>query len=276
MPLCPPWRVAVGNLPSGDHPVCRHVGGTYRDRGSSQRRPPASVRPATERSGLETERPAGAPAWRRPTRGEHRWPAALAILAAIALQLPLPTSITPTGRLLLPLVEAVLLVVLVAADPFRIDRESTVLRMLALANLLFIAWINGWAVVLLVRRILLHEPITPGRLLIAGGCIWLTNVIVFGLAYWEFDRGGPAVRASGRRSVPDFLFAQMQSPELASPEWEPQFADYLYLSFTNATAFSPTDVLPLSRWAKMIMMVQSAVALTVVVLVVARAVNVLG
>ena len=73
-------------------------------------------------------------------------------------------------------------------------------------------------------------------------------MIVFGLAYWEFDRGGPAVRAAGRHGHPDFLFAQMQSPELAPPDWEPAFADYLYLSFTNATAFSPTDVLPLSRW----------------------------
>jgi len=225
---------------------------------------------------MQPQSSAAAPAWRRPTRGEHRWPAALAILAAIALQLPLPTSITPTGRLLLPLVEAVLLVVLVAADPFRIDRESTVLRMLALANLVFIAVINGWSVVLLVRRILLHEPITPGRLLIAGGCIWLTNVIVFGLAYWEFDRGGPAVRASGRVEVPDFLFAQMQSPDMAPRDWEPEVVDYLYLAFTNATAFSPTDVLPLSRWAKLLMMLQSAVALIIAALVVARAVNVLG
>jgi uncharacterized membrane protein len=94
--------------------------------------------------------------------------------------------------------------------------------------------------------------------------------------YWELDRGGPAARAAAVRTHPDFLFAQMQNPELADPEWEPQFVDYLYLSFTNATAFSPTDVLPLSRWAKLTMMVQSAVALVVVALVVARAVNVLG
>jgi uncharacterized membrane protein len=96
------------------------------------------------------------------------------------------------------------------------------------------------------------------------------------LAYWELDRGGPAARAAATRTRPDFLFAQMQSPQLADPDWEPQFLDYLYLAFTNATAFSPTDVLPLSRPAKVTMMVQSAVAFTVVVLVVARAVNVLG
>lgn len=223
-----------------------------------------------------TEAAGRVPAWRRRTAGEHRWPTALAVLAAIALQLPLPSSIVPAGRWALPAVEAGVLVVLAAANPFRIDRESSVLRMLALATLVVVALANGWTVVLLVRRILTHEPITPGSLLVAGGAIWLTNVIVFGLAYWEFDRGGPAVRASGRRQVPDFLFAQMQSPDLAPPDWEPTFTDYLYLAFTNATAFSPTDVLPLSRWAKLLMMFQSAVAVILVALVVARAVNVLG
>jgi hypothetical protein len=217
-----------------------------------------------------------APAWRRHTPGEHRWPAALAVLVAIALQLLLPDAIVPVTRLLLPLVEAALLIVLVLANPFRVDRESSVLRMLGLAILCVVGTSNGWSVVLLIQRILQGRPSSPGQLLAAGAAIWLTNVIVFGLAYWEFDRGGPAVRASGRRALPDFLFAQMQSPDLAARDWEPAFADYLYLSFTNATAFSPTDVLPLSRWAKMTMMVQSGVALMVVVLVVARAVNVLG
>ena len=223
-----------------------------------------------------SETGARVPAWRRPTAGEHRWPAAAAVLVAIVLQLPLPRSIVPAGRWVLPAVEASVFVALAAANPFRIDRESSALRMLALANLGFVSLANGWSVVLLVRRILSHEPITPGRLLVAGGAIWLTNVIVFGLAYWEFDRGGPAARASGRHQFPDFLFAQMQSPDMAPSEWEPHFADYLYLAFTNATAFSPTDVLPLSRWAKLLMMFQSAVALIIAALVVARAVNVLS
>jgi uncharacterized membrane protein len=204
------------------------------------------------------------PAWRRRTRGEHRWPAALAILVAVALQVPLPASIVG------------LLVGLLAANPFRIDRESSVLRTVGLANLGVIAVANGWSVVLLVEHVLTHRPITPGQLLVAGGCIWLTNVIVFALAYWEFDRGGPAVRASGSRTFPDLMFPQMANPELAPKDWEPAFFDYLYLAFTNATAFSPTDVMPLSRWAKAIMGAQSAVAVIIVVFVVARAVNVLG
>jgi hypothetical protein len=97
---------------------------------------------------------------------------------------------------------------------------------------------------------------------------------VFSLWYWELDRDGPVARAHATRAHPDFLFAQMQS-ELAPPEWEPGFADYLYLSFTNATAFSPTNVLPLSGWAKLTMMLQSAVSLATVALVIARAVNIL-
>ena len=114
-----------------------------------------------------------------------------------------------------------------------------------------------------------------GPLLVTGGAIWLTNIIVFGLWYWEFDRGGPVARAHGTRPYPDFQFVQMTSPELAPPDWEPAFADYLYLAFTNASAFSPTDVMPLSRWAKLAMTLQSVISIVTVALIVARAVNIL-
>jgi uncharacterized membrane protein len=200
----------------------------------------------------------------------------VAIAVVAALQLLLPDTVVPVERFLLPGIEVALLVVLLAVNPFRIDRPSRVQRMLGLVVVAVIAVSNAWSAVLLVQRILTGRPTTPGALLAAGATIWLTNVVVFGLLYWEYDRGGPAERAAGERDVPDFLFPQMQSRDLAPPDWEPAFADYLYLSFTNATAFSPTDVLPLSRWAKLLMMLQSAVALAVVVLVVARAVNVLG
>jgi uncharacterized membrane protein len=113
------------------------------------------------------------------------------------------------------------------------------------------------------------------RLLASGGAIWLTNVIMFALWYWEFDRGGPAARTHGVRHLPDLLFPQMTSPEFAPDNWESTLLDYFYLSFTNATAFSPTDVMPLARWAKATMMLQSAVSLVVVALVIARAVNIL-
>ena len=100
-------------------------------------------------------------------------------------------------------------------------------------------------------------------------------MIVFSLWYWDLDRGGPVARAHAMRAHPDFLFPQMASPELAPPDWEPLFVDYFYTSFTNATAFSPTDVMPLSRWAKLAMMLQSAVSLATLALVIARAVNIL-
>jgi uncharacterized membrane protein len=208
--------------------------------------------------------------------GEHRLPAAGAVAAVIVLQLLLPDRMVPQARYVLPVLEGLLLAMLIVVNPFRVDRESMLLRAggLALSGLVVVS--NGWSVVLLVLDLLSGRAETPGALLTAGGAVWLTNMLAFALLYWELDGGGPAARAGGMHDPPDFLFAQMQSPEFAPHDWEPRFADYLYLAFTNATAFSPTDVLPLSRWAKLTMMVQSAVALTVVVLVVARAVNVLG
>lgn len=217
----------------------------------------------------------GLPAWRRPTPGEHRWPAAVAVLLAVALQVALPDRMMPGPRYLLPVLELALLAAVVALNPLRLNRESRVLRAAGLTLTALVSLANAWSAVLLVLNLVNGGLADAPALLGAGAAIWLTNVLAFALWYWELDRGGPAARAHGHRRHPDFLFPQMQTPALADPEWEPRFADYLYLSFTNTTAFSPTDVLPLSRWAKMTMMVQSAVALAVVVLVVARAVNVL-
>lgn len=228
-------------------------------------------------AGWHTPRVDHEPAWRRPTAGEQRWPAALAVAAAIGLQLLLPDRMVPQARYVLPAVEGILLVLLAAANPYRMDRQEPWLRACGLALSALVGVSNAVSVVLLVLD-LLHGGGTAdaASLLAAGAAVWGTNVLAFTLGFWELDRGGPAARAAGVRRYPDFLFPQMQSPGMAGPEWEPHLADYLYLGFTNATAFSPTDVLPLSRWAKMLMLVQSAVSLTVVVLVVARAVNVLN
>jgi len=145
---------------------------------------------------------------------------------------------------------------------------------LTLAAILSVA--NAYSVARLILGLVRGtEGNAPGPLLVTAGAIWLTNVIAFALWYWEFDRGGPVARANAIRPYLDLLFAQMTSPNLAPPHWEPAFSDYLYLSFTNATAFSPTDVMPLSRWAKMAMTAQAAVSILTVVLVVARAVNIL-
>jgi hypothetical protein len=219
------------------------------------------------------------PAWRRVTRGEPRWQVTLATLAAIALQLPVPGRLDllqPTW--VLPALEGLLALGLVVANPRRINRQSIMLRYTSLSLIALISLANVWSAERLITDIVTgNNTLTShaSTLLIDGGSIWLTNVIVFSLWYWEFDRGGPVARALAIKPYPDFQFVQMVSPELAPSGWEPMFADYFYLSFTNASAFSPTDVMPMSRWAKMLMLIQSAVSLVTVALVIARAVNIL-
>ena len=149
--------------------------------------------------------------------------------------------------------------------------------MLGLALVAVVSVATAWSAALLVGELINGRGWSSGiHLLKYGGVIWLTNVLTFALWYWELDRGGPAARANARRTRPDFLFTAMTVPELAGADWEPTFVDYLYLSFTNAAAFSPTDTLPLSSWAKLSMLVQAAVSLATFGLIVARAVNVLG
>ena len=216
------------------------------------------------------------PAWLRPTRGEPRWPAALAVLCAIGLQLLVGGGLAFQPYWLLPAIEFALLVVVVVMNPNRVNRESIVLRRFSLALVAAASLATAWSAVRLVWE-LAHGRGSdqPTVLLITGGAIWLTNVIVFALWYWEVDGGGPAARANNPHRYPAFLFPQMTAPELTRPDWEPSFVDYLYVSFTNGTAFSPTDTMPMTRWAKMAMLAQSAISLATVALVVARAVNVL-
>jgi uncharacterized membrane protein len=217
------------------------------------------------------------PAWLRKTPGERRWPVTLSVIAAIVLQVLLPPDFTrPLPPSLLPALEGALLIGLSIANPVRIERRGTPVRVASIALILLMTVANAASAVLLIRAILEGKAGTAaGPLLATGASVWATNVIAFALWYWEFDRGGPVHRALGTSQYPDLMFPQMAAPELAAPDWEPQFVDYLYLSFTNATAFSPTDVMPLARWAKLTMLAQSAVSLAVGALVIARAVNIL-
>ena len=217
------------------------------------------------------------PAWRRRTQGELRWPVALTTAAGIALQVAVPDKLVLVSpSWVFPAAQGALLIVLIMANPQRIDRESTILRSLSLVLAAMLSLANGYSVAALAvgitRGTMGREP---GQLLITGGVIWLTNVIAFALWYWEFDRGGPVARALNLKRYPDFQFPQMTSPGMAPPDWEPAFFDYLYVAFTNATAFSPTDVMPMSRWAKAAMTVQSLISIVTVALVVSRAVNIL-
>ena len=217
------------------------------------------------------------PAWRRRTQGELRWPVALTTALGIGLQVAVPGKLVlVTPAWIFPAAQGALLIVLIMANPQRIDRESTILRSLSLVLAAMLSLANGYSVAALAVGITRGTMgRTAGQLLITGGVIWLTNVIAFALWYWEFDRGGPVARALNLKRYPDFQFPQMVSPEMAPSDWEPAFFDYFYLAFTNATAFSPTDVMPLSRWAKAAMTVQTVISIVTVALVVSRAVNIL-
>lgn len=216
------------------------------------------------------------PAWRRAHEAEGRLAASLAGLVAIALQLVLPARLEVHPTWLLPALEGVLLVGLFAANPRRLERSSPVLRTASLVLLAIISAANAWSMAALLDGIITSSRGTSNAttLLGSGAAIYLTNIIVFGLWYWEFDRGGPVARATGTRRDPDFMFVQMDKTEMGPPDWKPAFFDYLWLSFTSATAFGPTDTMPLTRPAKAIMMVQAAVSLLTVGLVIARAVNI--
>jgi len=219
------------------------------------------------------------PAWQRRTLGEMRWPVTLTSAVGVWLQSAVPDRLQLVHpSWVLTAAQGALGIVLVAANPRRINRDSMVLRLLGLTFAALLSLANGWSVARLAVDIVQgNMGQTAGSLLITGGAIWLTNVVVFGLWYWDFDRGGPVARAlNTTKRYPDFQFVQMVSPpEMVPPDWEPAFVDYLYLAFTNAAAFSPTDVMPLSRWAKIAMTVQSVISIVTVGLVVSRAINIL-
>jgi len=210
-----------------------------------------------------------------PAATESFWPAQLTVLAAIVLQLALPQRLTAGPTWLLPAIETVLLVGLSLATPRKLAHEHTGRRRTALAITALVSAANVFSLVALTH-FLLHHHVSNGRELIgAGVLIWLTNFLIFALWYWELDRGGPGLRAAGHDGPPDFLFPQMSDDRIEPSGWRPRFIDYLYVSLTNATAFSPTDTMPLTPMAKSIMGLQSVVSLVTVGLIVSRAVNIL-
>ncbi len=210
--------------------------------------------------------------------GESRVPPVLTVLAAIAAQALLSDRLVPGPQFLLPGIEAALLLGLLAADPNRLTRESKDLRLLSIALIVVVALGNAWSLVSLVQQLINGGGVTGRTLLAAAAGVWITNLIVFGLGYWELDRGGPLGRAGARPAPahPDLWFPQDGDAREAAPEgWHPVLADYLFVSLTAATAFSPTDTMPLTPRAKLMMGGQSLVSLLTIGLVAARAVNIL-
>jgi hypothetical protein len=211
------------------------------------------------------------------TIGESRWPPAIALLVFMALNIAERLWLPRAGAVrvvwLIPALEALMLVVLLA-NPAHLGRRGRSLRRVALTLVVVFVLAALWATALLVHDLIKGKGVTnsPTELLASGALIWLGNNLSFGLLYWLMDSGGPRARMRNLAPV-DFAFTQQMSPELAPPGWRPVFLDYLHLGFTNATAFSPTDVMPLTHRAKYVMLVQSTVALALFGLVVARAVN---
>lgn len=224
---------------------------------------------------------------RHERRGEARLPGVVVTVVAIALYLALPQRLLVAPRYVLPALELLLLIPLIAFNPKRLTRQTRATRVLSLTLVLVIAASNLLALALLVHDLLSSDVKDGKSLLMAALQVWLTNVIVFGLAYWELDRGGPVSRTQAPRAelpLADFRFAQDENgsavEEVAAgasteADWVPTLVDYLYVSVTNSTAFSPTDTMPLSSRAKLLMSVESIAALLTSLLVIARAVSVL-
>lgn len=206
---------------------------------------------------------------------EPRWPAAVALAAAITLYVLLPGELIVGPRWLLPGLEALLIVPLLVTNPDRRERDTTALRVGSILLISVISIANISALWLLVHDLLRHSDIDGRELIYSAIALWFNNVIVFALWYWEVDGGGPAARHSVAPRDRDFLFPQNATPDVFTEPWMPRYFDYLYTSFTNSTAFSPTDAMPLTARVKALMLVQSASALVTVVLVAARAINVL-
>ena len=203
---------------------------------------------------------------------------ALAVLAAGGLRAALPPQLrNGDARWAFVAVLVVLLAILIIGDPGRIDRDSAWLRVLTGTLIGLISVVNVAAVVRLVAGIINAVKFSNDAnvLLASGGAIWLSNVIAFGLWYWDLDRGGAAARVRGTGRQPAFIFPEMANLEYVGPGWYPTFIDYFHLSFTTAMAFSPTDVSAIKSWAKLMMMAEDVISLLVAILVIARAVNIL-
>ena len=208
---------------------------------------------------------------------EHRWPAVVALLAALTLYALLPSSFLPGLRYGVIATGLVALVPLIAINPVRFQRQTAWSRRLSLGQILLLVVANQVALVQLIDQ-LINANVTNARVLLLSALqVWFTNVIVFALMYWEIDRGGPVARSgggSGRTHRILLRFPQEETP--AVPNWRPEFLDYLFTSVWTSTAFSPTEAMPLAHHVKLLMAIESVAGLVVFALVVGRSMNLLS
>ncbi len=210
--------------------------------------------------------------------GERRLLPSLTALVLLLLPLALPDHLQTDATWALPAMGIPLVIAIVAVDPGRIDRRSELLRVLStVLTVLLVLTAVGASVRLTVELVRGAPQLANAKtLLLTGFLVWIDANLTFALLYWQLDSGGSANRLLSPPRYPDLAFPEHMNPELAPPGWMPTFPDYLYLGLTNALAFSPTDVMPLRHWAKLAMAIQSIVSITILSLVVANAVNLLG
>ena len=216
------------------------------------------------------------PQWRCTTEPESRRPVFVAALVIIAGQAWVANSLRLDPFWLLPLISTGLLVASIAVYEGR-EEPGLPARILSFALDAVLVAANAASLVLLVRGVFVGSQLRPPELLVSGIALWIVNVAVFALLYWELDGGGPEARAAGYRGrYPDLVFPQQQPDQaaLASPGWKPSFYDYVYVSFTSSIAFSPTDAMPYSRRAKLVMGIESLLSFAILAVLVARAVNI--
>ncbi|GAC1654367.1 MAG: hypothetical protein NVS9B12_04890 [Vulcanimicrobiaceae bacterium] len=222
----------------------------------------------------------------RVPNNEPRWHASVAVVLALALYMTLPSKVTFGPSYVLPLLVLGLLIPLSILAPYR-HNETKWQRVASIALIAIVNLYNVLSVLLLVLQ--LTNPTEPhksgGELLQAGVQIWATNILVFGLWYWELDSGGPEQRSHAGNAAefqaPDFQFPQMvgggQGPAMCvETGWKPLFVDYIFLAFNTATALSPADTMPLTRMAKMLMMTESVISFATIAVIVSRSINILG
>ncbi|HEX4017955.1 MAG TPA: hypothetical protein VHX15_14565 [Frankiaceae bacterium] len=275
-----PWLLILKRSVCGQLPSCRARAGVPKRQSGSVTDDEGGVSdPPAAHSGHDL---------RRGKKGEARLPPAIALAIAIALYALLPGSLLIGPRLLVPGLEVALLIAVIASNPRRLTHETRLSRLMSIALSLCVVLTNLVALGLLVHDLVDKKIEGGGSLLLAALQVWATNVIAFGLIYWQLDRGGPVSRTQlDRADLPlaDFRFshdedadnvAEVAAGSSIKSDWIPTLIDYLYVSTTNSSAFSPTDTMPLTSRAKVLMGTQATAALLTSLLVIARAVAALS